>query len=114
LGGAWSDPSYQFYNPDARSPFDRSATNGFRCVRYTSSPTAALTGPMHQDFRDYGKEKPAGDELFRAYKRLYAFEPSDLKSSLDSVNDSSLYWRVEKVSFQTAYGNQRMAAYLFL
>lgn len=114
LGGAWSDPSYRFANADALSPFDRSATNGFRCVRYASSLTPALTGPVHRDFRDFAKEKPVGDELFRAYQSLYAFEPSDLKSSVDSVTDSSPYWRVEKVSFQTAYGNQRMAAYLFL
>ena len=114
LGGAWSDPSYAFYNPDALSPFDRSATNGFRCARYTSSLPAALTGPVHEDFRDYAKEKPVGDELFRAYKSLYTFEPSDLKSSVDSITASSPYWRVESVSFQTAYGNQRVAAYLFL
>lgn len=113
-GGAWSDPSYLFANPEARSPFDRSATNGFRCARYTSPLPPELTGPMHRDFRDYTKEKPASDELFGAYKSLYAFEPSELKSSVDSVNDSSPHWRVEKVSFQTANGNQRMAAYLFL
>jgi dienelactone hydrolase len=114
LGGAWSDPSYLFLNADARSAFDRSATNGFRCARYTSPLAADLTGPMHRDFRDYTKEKPASDELFGAYKSHYAFEPSDLKSSVDAVDDSSPYSRVEKVSFQTAYGNQRMAAYLFL
>jgi eukaryotic-like serine/threonine-protein kinase len=114
LGGAWSDPSYRFANADALSPFDRSATNGFRCVRYTSSLIPALTGPVHRDFRDYAKEKPVGDELFRAYQSLYAFEPSDLKSSVDSVTDSSPYWRIEKVSFQTAYRNERMVAYLFL
>jgi len=114
LGGAWSDPSYEFANPDARSPFDRSAANGFRCVRYTSSLSADLTGPMHKDFRDYTREKPVGDELFGAYRSLYAFEPSDLKSSVDSVNDSLPHWRVEKVSYRTASGNQRMAAYLFL
>ena len=113
-GGAWSDPSYRFSEADALSPFDRSATNGFRCVRYSSSLTAAVTGPVHRDFRDYDKEKPVGDELFRAYQSLYAFEPSDLKSSVDSVTDGSPYWRIEKVSFQTASGKQRMAAYLFL
>jgi dienelactone hydrolase len=113
-GGAWSDPSYLFTNPTALSPFDRSATNGFRCARYTSPLPAELTGPMHRDFRDYTKEKPVGDELFGAYKSLYAFEPSDLKSSVDSINDSSAHWRVEKVSFRTANGNQRMDAYLFL
>ncbi len=31
-GGAWGDPSYQFLEADAQSPWDRAATNGFRCV----------------------------------------------------------------------------------
>jgi formylglycine-generating enzyme required for sulfatase activity/dienelactone hydrolase len=113
-GGAWSDPSYLFANPAARSPFDRSATNGFRCARYTSPLPTELTGPMHKDFRDYSKEKPAGDELFGAYQSFYAVAPSDLKASVDSTSDSSPHWRVEKVSYQTGYGNQRMSAYLFM
>ena len=114
MGGAWSDPLYQFSDPGAKSPFDRSAGNGFRCARYTSSIAAALTAPVHREFRDYNKEKPASDELFAAYKSLYSFEPSDLKSTVDATDSSSPYWRVETVSFQLAYGNQRMAAYLFL
>jgi dienelactone hydrolase len=114
LGGAWNDPSYQFTDPDARSAFERAAETGFRCARYPSSLTADLTAPVHREFRDYTREKPVDDELFGAYKSLYAFEPSGLKSSVDAVNDSSPYWRVETVSFQAAYGNQRMAAYLFL
>ena len=36
MGGAWSDPSYKFYQPTASSPFDRSAENGLRCVKYLS------------------------------------------------------------------------------
>jgi formylglycine-generating enzyme required for sulfatase activity/dienelactone hydrolase len=114
LGGAWSDAPYMFYDEDARSPFDRSATNGFRCVTYTSPPAAEIMGLVKRSFRDYSKEKPVDDEVFRAYKSLYSFEPSDLKPSVDSVNDSSPYWRLEKVSFQTAYSSQRMSAYLFL
>jgi formylglycine-generating enzyme required for sulfatase activity/dienelactone hydrolase len=114
LGGAWSDPPYQFTDPDARSPFDRFPTNGFRCVRYISPPAAGAAGPMRKSFRDFSKEKPVSDELFRAYTSLYSFAPSDLKAAVDSVNDSSPYWKIEKVSFQAAYGNQRMFAYLFL
>ena len=30
LGGAWSDPAYQYLFPEARSPFDRSEGNGVR------------------------------------------------------------------------------------
>ena len=38
MGGAWNEPTYMFNDPDARSPFDRSANFGFRCAKY------ALTG----------------------------------------------------------------------
>ncbi len=34
MGGAWDDPAYMFNDPDARSPFERSANFGFRCARY--------------------------------------------------------------------------------
>src|ERR1700694_689977 len=34
LGGAWNEPPYMFTDFDARPPFDRSPTNGFRCVKY--------------------------------------------------------------------------------
>ena len=40
LGGAWNDPKYLFYMPDARLPFDRSEGNGFRCARYEQEPAA--------------------------------------------------------------------------
>ena len=33
LGGAWSDPAYQYLFADVRSPFDRSAGNGLRCMK---------------------------------------------------------------------------------
>ena len=34
LGGCWNDAEYQFFVPDAKSPWDRSEYNGFRCVAY--------------------------------------------------------------------------------
>ncbi len=51
LGGAWNEPSYMFLDLDASPPFDRSARNGFRCVKYSSSLSAALTGPIEPEFR---------------------------------------------------------------
>ena len=41
LGGAWSDPSYQYLFPDPRSPFDRSAGNGMRAMKRLSADAAA-------------------------------------------------------------------------
>ncbi len=33
LGGGWNDPNYAFVDGYAQPMFDRSATNGFRCIR---------------------------------------------------------------------------------
>ncbi len=41
LGGGWNEPNYQYRGPDARAPFDRSATNGVRLIA-TPDPAAVL------------------------------------------------------------------------
>ena len=48
LGGAWDTPKYQFGlgHPDARHPFERRPTFGFRCAKYTSPIPNALLGPV--------------------------------------------------------------------
>ena len=34
LAGAWNEPRYMFATEDARLPFSRAATFGFRCAKY--------------------------------------------------------------------------------
>jgi dienelactone hydrolase len=114
LGGGWNEPSYLFILSDARPPFDRSATNGFRCAKYIAPLPEALTGPVALVSRDRRKEKPANDEAYRIYRSLHSYDKTDLKAAVESVDDSSPYWRREKVSFQAAYGNERMMANLYL
>ena len=114
LGGAWSSPTYQFNQPDAKPPFDRGPANGFRCARYPAPPRASLLGPVRRTFRDYSLEKPVGDEAFRVIRGAYAYAPRELKASVDEVDDSSPYWRKEKVSFSAAYGDERVPAFVFL
>jgi serine/threonine protein kinase/cephalosporin-C deacetylase-like acetyl esterase len=114
LGGAWSEPSYTFYRPDARSPFDRSATNGFRCAKYAGPLPELLTGPVQLVYRDRRKDKPASDAIFQVYRNLHSYDRTELKPAIESVDDRSQYWRKEKVSFLAAYGNERVIAFLFL
>src|SRR5262249_14392371 len=38
----------------------------------------------------------------------------DLKAQVESIDDSSAAWRVERVSFAAAYGNERIPTYVFL
>ena len=44
VGGAWNDPPYMAPNREPRSPLDRNATHGFRCVRDTAPLPAERSG----------------------------------------------------------------------
>jgi dienelactone hydrolase/predicted Ser/Thr protein kinase len=114
LGGAWSDLDYVFLDPDARSPFERSETFGIRCARYTRPVPENLKAPLTRELRDYSVEKPASDEQFRAYKSLYSYDHAPLEEKIEAVDDSDPIWRVETITFDAAYGNERVIAYLYL
>lgn len=114
LGGAWDDERFNFGELDRRPPLDRSSRNGFRCVRYATPQPADLTGPLIQESRDYGTEKPVDDATFEIYRSMFLYDRTGLNATIESVDDSADGWRKEKVTFRTAYGNERMAAYLFL
>ena len=115
MGGAWDDPTYMFNIPDARSPFERSRGFGFRCAEYVSTgkEAEAAGAPITVQLRNYGSEKPVSDQLFRAYKNQYSYDKTPLKAKVESVQQTE-DWRQEKVSFDAAYGGERVTAYLFL
>jgi serine/threonine protein kinase len=114
LGGAWNSQTYLFADPEALSPFDRSATNGFRCVGNIAPLPQAATGLIKTINRDFSKAKPASDEVFRAYQAMYSYDKTPLNAKVEGVVQDTADWREEKITFDAAYGNERMAAYLFL
>jgi eukaryotic-like serine/threonine-protein kinase len=114
LGGAWNEPSYTFTDLDAQSPFARAPTYGFRLVKYLSAVPKGTTEPVEKHLRDYSKEKPVSDDVFRVYRGLYVYDKTPLKAVIESVDESDSRWRKEKISFDAAYANERMTAYLFL
>ncbi|MBI1786855.1 MAG: protein kinase [Acidobacteria bacterium] len=116
LGGSWGEPTYRANDGDSVPPFDRSRANGFRCVKYigVDRPPEALAAPIKRRFRDYSKEKQVSDEVFEVYKALYNYDKSELKPVVEGVDTSSDLWRREKVTFNAAYGSERVIAHLFL
>ena len=114
LGGSWKSESYLSTTPEALSPFDRSQTNGFRCVLNIDSVPAEALNPVKPMVRDFARFKPVSDEVFNAYKLLYAYPQTPLNAQVDGVVEDTVDWREEKVTFDAAYGGQRMSAYLFL
>jgi serine/threonine protein kinase/dienelactone hydrolase len=115
LGGAWNSAAYLYFDPEALSPFDRSETNGFRCVRNLGPLPEDAAMPIVRKSRDFAHHKPVSDELFHAYGLLYAYPKTmPLNVKTEGVITETADWREEKVSFDTAYRGERMAAYLFL
>lgn len=114
LGGAWNEPPYMFVDPDAQSPIVRNADDGFRLVRYTDPPAESAASALGGLFRDFNRERPVSDDVFRAYQGLYAYDKTPLNAVAEYADESSPYWRKEKVSFDAAYGNETVAAFLFL
>ena len=54
------------------------------------------------------------DEIFKIYKSMYAYDRAALSAVVESIDSSAEDWTVEKVSFDAAYGDERVIAYLFL
>jgi dienelactone hydrolase len=114
LGGAWNEPSYQYSATDALVPFDRSAGNGFRCMKPVQGVMPdALDRPVPSVVRDYSGEQPVTDSVFGIYRSLYAYDRSDLEAVVESSDGSPEHWRVERVSYAAAYGGERIPALLF-
>jgi predicted Ser/Thr protein kinase len=114
LGAAWSEAPYRFPGPDAALPWDRSEINGFRCAKYRSPAAASLTTAVESGARDYTKERPVSDEIFQVYRSFYSYQRTDLKPAVESVNDGAPHWRRERITFDAAYGGERVIAHLFL
>jgi dienelactone hydrolase len=115
LGGGWNDPAYAFVDAYAQSPWDRSATNGFRCIRYegTDADRAALERAIELPFRDLLNEPPVSDETFALYLNQFKYDPTPLNAVVEESLEEDDYVR-EKIAFDAPYGGERMAAYLFL
>jgi serine/threonine protein kinase/formylglycine-generating enzyme required for sulfatase activity/dienelactone hydrolase len=113
LGGGFGEPNYMFNFTDAQSPWDRRANYGFRCVKLASPPTAAATARLEVTTRDYWKEKPVSDDVFKAYTALYAYDKGELNAQVEETATME-GWPRAKVTFDAAYGQERVTAYLFL
>ena len=114
LGGAWNDPDYQFLYSDTRSPFDRSATNGFRCMKDGEiAAPAAFSASLPTPFRNYAGEKPVSDALYHIYAKQYEYDRTPLEARTDRTDDRSPHWKHETVTIAAAYGGERLPIHLY-
>jgi formylglycine-generating enzyme required for sulfatase activity/dienelactone hydrolase/predicted Ser/Thr protein kinase len=116
LGGAWNDQVYMFNYAFAQPPMDRSPSNGFRCIKYlgTDNNQEALKENISNPYVDFLSKEPVSDEVYTIYLNMYAYDKKELRSRAESVDEGDKDWVKEKISFDAAYGGERVLAYLFL
>jgi len=114
LGGGWNDPPYAFNDAYAQRAFDRSETNGFRCIRPLEGETTeeATRAVIQLPFRDFYAEEPVSDEAFRAILAQYAYDKVPLEAQVEEELDEG-DWIRQRISYDAGYG-ERMFAFLFL
>jgi len=115
LGGGFNDPTYAFNCAYTQLSDDRSVSNGFRCVIQTGPDSADIeqSGRMKLAFRDYKKEKPVDDKTFEIYRRQFDYDKSELNAEILPMENSDV-WKVEKVTINAGYNNERFNIWIFL
>jgi formylglycine-generating enzyme required for sulfatase activity/dienelactone hydrolase/predicted Ser/Thr protein kinase len=116
-GGAWEDNTYDFEYERQAPPMDRSPRNGFRLALYTDPeavPQAAFgfrEPPISIEVRP---GPPVSDAIFQVYKEQFSYDRTQLNAEVESREESPGGWVHETVSFDAAYGGERVLAHLFL
>ena len=121
-GGAWGDNTYMFDNWSQAPAMDRSAKNGFRCTVYPEKET--IPGPAFQEVMFLGNPiigggekiaalEPVDDSIFRIYEEQFSYDKNELRALVESRKESP-DWILETVSFDAAYGGERVRGWLFL
>lgn len=117
MGGAWNDVSYMATETSQLPAMNRSEKNGFRCVilpEKTHIPEKVFRTIEPSTPRNYFTEKPVSELEYEIMKKQFLYDYSALNSLVEMRDESAADWILEKISFDAAYENERMIAYLFL
>jgi len=118
LGGTWGELDTAFINGAMRSVWDRDPSNGLRCVKYLGGKDAVpqlAFAPVECRCRDFANFEPVSDEVFDSYiDTWYRYDATELNARVEMIDDDlGFCWR-ERVTFDAAYPNDRVIAYLYL
>jgi formylglycine-generating enzyme required for sulfatase activity len=117
LGGAWNEQQHTYVHADRYPAFAREFNFGFRCMKLLAEDEASTQAarPVPPDPQPPPADQRAcSDEVLRAYRKLYDYARSDLRAKVEARQEIDPYTRLEQVSFDAAYGDERVVAFVFL
>jgi predicted Ser/Thr protein kinase/pimeloyl-ACP methyl ester carboxylesterase len=116
-GGSWEDNTYEFEFVRQAPPIDRSPRNGIRLAHYPDFedlPEAALGFQEPGLSLDVHSAEIVTEEVFQVYREQFSYDPADLNAEIEFSMESPGGWTHELVSFDAAYGGERVLGHLFL
>jgi dienelactone hydrolase len=116
-GGSWSDTTYMSQAVSQAPPMDRALKNGFRCASYPEPdqiPESAFAPIRPAAARDYLAEEPVPGPIFEVYRERFSYDRTGLNPAVESRGEDSESWIKEVVSYDAAYGGERITGHLFL
>jgi dienelactone hydrolase len=116
VGGGWNDPDYMMATPYPQNAFDRSPTNGIRLAKYLAGDSTleiARRPYRPEPLPDYTKTPRLSDEIYAVYRRMFAYDRTPLNARRETI-DTQAHWFRERITFDAAYGGERVVLYLYL
>lgn len=116
-GGAWIDNPYRFVELSHAPAMFREEGYGFRTAYLPDAPS--LDEPVFAELSiespvDINSVPPVSDEVFAVFAAQFDYDPTDLNVRLESRDESSDEWVLERVSIELPYTDDRMIVNVFL
>ena len=118
-GGSWNNFDYLFadHSFNSQDPFDRGITNGFRCIKTMDTGKDSADVHFQKYFfevkKNRNKYRHVSDVEFELILRNFEYDSSPLDIQIEYSKPTEK-WIKQKVSYNAAYVNERIVAYLFL
>ena len=93
------------------------AGTGFRCVRYIDKekfPESYFLPVSYPEIPDYSNVKAVDDNTFAIYKSQFLYDKTDLNPKIEATDTSNKDLTVDKITFSSACGKERVIVYRFL
>ena len=115
-GGAWNEPPYLYNQIDSAPPWDRSAGNGFRCMRTLQGGpiSTALREPITTTVVDYSALRPVDEAAYAVLEQQLRHSAAGLDPRVETVQSTNPSWTRERISLATGYDESRFNVQLFL
>lgn len=116
FGGAWNDEPYiATFDNNAKNPFDRSYSNGFRCVKLLNDKEKY--DHLYQDidpgrYKDYYSDEIVEDEVFNVFLNQYVYDSIDLAPNI-LYQEEYKDWIKEKIELSVPYEQGKLTIYIF-